>query len=118
MATDKGVYNTLNLVYLIVTGVFSVLYVWGLYNIPILAVGVRHLRRSSRGKSFSKFGKERLPMVSIIVPVKDEERVVGRLLKALLRMDYPVEKREIVIVEDGSVDKTVEISMKDQRGLR
>jgi len=41
--------------------------------------------------------------------VRDEERVVGRLLKALLRVDYPPEKREIIIVEDGSVDKTVEI---------
>jgi cellulose synthase/poly-beta-1,6-N-acetylglucosamine synthase-like glycosyltransferase len=50
-----------------------------------------------------------LPMVSIIVPVKDEEKVVGRLLEALLRLDYPPEKREIVIVEDGSVDKTVGI---------
>jgi cellulose synthase/poly-beta-1,6-N-acetylglucosamine synthase-like glycosyltransferase len=48
-------------------------------------------------------------MVSIIVPVRDEERVIGRLLEALLRLDYPLEKREILIVEDGSVDKTVEI---------
>jgi len=48
-------------------------------------------------------------MVSIIVPVKDEEKVVGRLLEAFLNADYPPEKKEIIIVEDGSVDKTVEI---------
>jgi len=41
--------------------------------------------------------------------VKDEEKVVGRLLDALLKLDYPPEKREIIIVEDGSTDKTVEI---------
>jgi cellulose synthase/poly-beta-1,6-N-acetylglucosamine synthase-like glycosyltransferase len=52
---------------------------------------------------------EELPTISIIVPVKDEEKVVGRLLEALLRLDYPPEKREIVVVEDGSVDKTVEM---------
>jgi cellulose synthase/poly-beta-1,6-N-acetylglucosamine synthase-like glycosyltransferase len=46
-------------------------------------------------------------MVSILVPVKDEERVVGRLLGALLKLDYPREKMEVVIVEGGSVDETV-----------
>jgi cellulose synthase/poly-beta-1,6-N-acetylglucosamine synthase-like glycosyltransferase len=53
-----------------------------------------------------------LPTVSIIVPVKNEERVVGRLLSALLNLDYPPEKREIIIVDDGSVDGTVGICTK------
>ena len=52
---------------------------------------------------------ERLPTVSIVVPVKDEEKVVGRLLEALLKLRYPPEKKEILIVEDGSTDRTVEI---------
>ncbi|MGQ9552156.1 MAG: glycosyltransferase, partial [Candidatus Bathycorpusculaceae bacterium] len=96
--------------YLVAVGILSVLYVWTLYNIPILAVGVRHLRRSGRkGRKASPSLVEGLPMVSIVVPVKDEERVIGRLLDALLRLDYPAEKREIIVVEDGSVDKTVEI---------
>jgi len=50
-----------------------------------------------------------LPTFSIIVPVKDEEKVVSRLLKSLLKLDYPPEKREIIVVEDGSVDKTAKI---------
>ena len=90
--------------------IFSVLYLWTLYNIPVLVVGVRHLRRAGQKKRKTLVVlEEKLPPVSIIVPVKDEARVVGRLLDALLRLDYPSEKREIVIVEDGSVDKTVEI---------
>jgi cellulose synthase/poly-beta-1,6-N-acetylglucosamine synthase-like glycosyltransferase len=55
---------------------------------------------------------ESLPTISIIVPVKDEEKVVDRLLGALLRLDYPPEKREILIVEDGSSDRTVKICME------
>jgi cellulose synthase/poly-beta-1,6-N-acetylglucosamine synthase-like glycosyltransferase len=56
-----------------------------------------------------------LPTVSIIVPVKDEEKVVGRFLKAFLNADYPRGKMEIVVVEDGSVDKTVEMCEKYAR---
>jgi len=90
--------------------VLSVLCAWAIYNIPILVAGVRHLRRTGeKRRKFSWLSKERLPTVSIIVPVKDEEKVVGRLLEAFLKVDYPPEKREIVIVEDGSVDKTVRI---------
>jgi len=55
---------------------------------------------------------EKLPTVSIIVPVKDEEKVVGRLLETFLNVDYPPEKREIIVVEDGSTDKTAEICEK------
>jgi len=97
----------------VAVAILSVLYVWTLYNIPILVAGVRHLRRSGeKERKFSSLSKDRLPTVSIIVPVKDEERVVGRLLKSLLKLDYPWEKKEIVVVEDGSVDKTVGICGK------
>jgi len=100
-------------VYVVAICILSVLYVWILYNIPILAVGVMHLRRSGRkGRKTSPLRGEKLPSVSIIVPVKDEELVVGRLIDALLRLNYPPEKREVIIVEDGSADKTVEICEK------
>jgi len=67
------------------------------------------MQSSRRGKKRLRLHLERLPLVSIIVPVKDEEKVVGRLLEALSRLDYPLEKKEIIIVEDGSADRTVEI---------
>jgi cellulose synthase/poly-beta-1,6-N-acetylglucosamine synthase-like glycosyltransferase len=93
--------------------ILSVLYVWTLYSIPILAVGVRHLRRTGRkGRNESRLPAEKLPTISIIVPVKNEELVVGRLIDALLKLDYPPEKKQILIVEDGSTDKTVKICEK------
>ncbi len=83
---------------------------WIVYNIPILAFGIKHLRQQGRkGKRNLSFDKRKLPLISILVPVKNEEKVIGRLLEALMRLDYPQEKKEIVIVEDGSTDKTVEI---------
>lgn len=99
--------NPLNL---LVVAMLSAVYIWTFYNLSILAVGVRHLQRSSKKlKEESSTGMEEFPKVSIVVPVKDEEKVIDRLLKALLRLDYPAERREILIVEDGSTDRTVEI---------
>lgn len=70
------------------------------------------LRAGRKKKETSKIREEELPTVSIIVPVKDEEKVASRLLKALLSLRYPPEKKEIIIVDDESKDKTVEICTK------
>ena len=91
--------------------IFSLLYAWTLYNIPVLAVGVKRLRRDGRGRAELPT-PEGLPTVSIIVPVKDEEKVVGRLLDAFLRVDYPPERMEVIVVEDGSTDKTVQVCIE------
>jgi cellulose synthase/poly-beta-1,6-N-acetylglucosamine synthase-like glycosyltransferase len=88
---------------------------WSVYNIPILAAGVRHLRRSRHLTTGKKEEKRRsLPSFSIVVPVRNEERVVGRLLDALLGLSYAGSK-EIVVVEDGSTDKTLDICLKYER---
>ena len=90
--------------------VLSVIYVYTLYNIPVMVAGVRHLRLLSQKKrTLSPKNEGKLPKVSILVPVKNEEKVIGRLLRALLNLDYPLQKMEIIIVNDGSTDKTVEI---------
>lgn len=102
----------MNPLYIVAVLVLSLLYVWTIYNIPILVVGVRKLRSSNRKKRLPSGNNKRLPTMSIIVPVKDEEKVVGRLLKALMKTHYPHYKREIVVVEDGSVDRTAEICKK------
>ncbi|MEM3443174.1 MAG: glycosyltransferase family 2 protein, partial [Candidatus Bathyarchaeia archaeon] len=102
----------LNIVYILLIFALFLVLAWSLYNLPILAVGVRHLRRS-RKKIHEKFSYEKkLPTFSIIVPVKNEEQVIGRLLSALSKLNYPKDKMEIIVVEDGSNDKTLEICMK------
>jgi biofilm PGA synthesis N-glycosyltransferase PgaC len=48
-----------------------------------------------------------LPFVSVIVAAYCEETVIERTLAALLALDYP--RYEILVVDDGSTDRTVEI---------
>ena len=49
------------------------------------------------------------PMVSIIVAARDEEEFIGECLASLLRLEYPPQKLEIIVVNDGSSDRTAEI---------
>src|SRR5215216_5166339 len=50
---------------------------------------------------------DELPFVSVVVAAYCEEAVIERTLAALLALDYP--RYEIVIVDDGSTDRTVEL---------
>ena len=99
----------MNPLYLIMILVISLLYVWTIYNIPIVVAGVKNLCSNRLKKKIFSKNKKQLPLVSIIVPVKNEEKVIGRLLTALAGADYPSDKKEIIIVEDGSTDNTAQI---------
>ncbi|NIO44622.1 MAG: glycosyltransferase [Candidatus Aenigmarchaeota archaeon] len=52
----------------------------------------------------------RHPSVSIIVPAYNEEKVIGKTIKSLKKLIYPKNKLELIIVNDGSTDKTGEIA--------
>ena len=83
--------------------------VWNLYSIPALTFGFRNMVRKKGDKPNSVKKASRLPVVSIIVPAKNEERVIGRLLRSLLNLDYPSSKLEILVVDDNSTDRTGEV---------
>jgi glycosyltransferase involved in cell wall biosynthesis len=50
------------------------------------------------------------PFVSIVVPVLNGEETIGDCLASLLRVDFPDERREIIVVDNGSRDRTVAIA--------
>lgn len=47
------------------------------------------------------------PVISVIVPAYNEEKVIQLTIDALLETEYP--NKEIILVDDGSKDKTLEI---------
>ncbi len=49
------------------------------------------------------------PRVSITVPVYNEEAQIRGTIESLLRIDYPADRRQILIVSDASSDRTDEI---------
>ncbi len=50
------------------------------------------------------------PYVSIIVPAKNEAGILGNCLDALFVLDYPREKYEVIVIDNGSTDGTVRIA--------
>lgn len=53
-----------------------------------------------------------LPSVAIVVAAYNEERDIGNLLDSLMKLDYPKKKLEIIVVDDGSTDRTPKIVSK------
>ena len=67
----------------------------------------RPVRRSS-GQS-SREGSDRssaTPAVTAVMVVRNEEAVIAHKLENLLTLDYPEEKLDVVVVSDGSSDRT------------
>ena len=98
----------LNLLYALLAVAFLAVYAWSFYNLPILVAGIRSARKSKKRTGESSVVHGDLPSVSIVVPVKNEKKVIGRLLDALAGLDYPAGKKEIIVVEDGSSDGTLD----------
>ena len=46
------------------------------------------------------------PFVSVVVPVLDRAAMIGDLLASLAAQDHPSERREIIVVDNGSTDGT------------
>ncbi len=50
-----------------------------------------------------------LPFVSVVIPALNEERTIRECLASVVELDYPPERREILVVDNGSTDRTAEI---------
>ena len=68
------------------------------------------LRGSLKEKKITFNGlPEELPFVSVIIPARNEEANIEACLRSLEESTYPMEKFELIVVNDMSEDKTSEI---------
>ncbi len=52
--------------------------------------------------------------VAILIPAYNEEKTIGEVLKAIPRRYFKVDALEVVVISDGSTDKTAEIARQNQ----
>jgi glycosyltransferase involved in cell wall biosynthesis len=50
--------------------------------------------------------QKKAPIITIIVPVLNQERFIGRCLRSILSQNFNRDDFEVIVVNDGSTDKT------------
>ncbi|MGC8996151.1 MAG: glycosyltransferase [Thermoplasmata archaeon] len=76
--------------------------VYSIYQIVIIFYGINKLKIKS-----NLADPEYDDFISILIPAKNEEKVIGRCLDSILKQDY--QNYEVIVVEDGSTDNTFNI---------
>ncbi|MCD4666796.1 glycosyltransferase family 2 protein [archaeon] len=87
----------------------SVIAIWFVYFILLYLVIFWLLVFFSKGVKDDNLKIKKYPLVSIVIPAYNEEKNIAQTIKSTLKLDYPKNKMEILIVNDGSKDKTSEV---------
>ena len=102
--------------------VLSVIFIWFMiaYQLILTTAGFFHNWNSAKEKkSIENMTHFDNPRVCILIPAHNEETVIEKTLEAMIRLDYPTDKLEILVINDGSSDRTGEIveslSKRDRR---
>ena len=83
------------------------LFVIGLTTIfGIHALRVVLARPRSEPELMSNDALANCPIVSLLVAAKNEEAVIGNLVRTLCSQDYPDERYEVWVIDDNSTDQT------------
>jgi cellulose synthase/poly-beta-1,6-N-acetylglucosamine synthase-like glycosyltransferase len=67
------------------------------------------LARQSRQAHASAAEEQAWPSLTILVAARNEERRIGEKLEDILAQDYPVDRRQVLVVSDGSTDGTANV---------
>jgi cellulose synthase/poly-beta-1,6-N-acetylglucosamine synthase-like glycosyltransferase len=92
--------------YLVVT-LTAIVADWSIYNASLVLLGLAARDKSPRAYSGVTF--------SLIVPAKNEGKVLGRLLERLAHQQYDKSSYEVIVVEDSSTDNTYEVCLEYSR---
>lgn len=90
---------------------YLVLFTTLFFEVFLLVTYLSKPARLRRNKPLTDY----TPSVAIVVPCYNEQNTIGGTIKSILALDYPKDKLQIMLVDDGSKDNTAAVmdSYKD-----
>jgi len=92
--------------------VLSVIFIWFMiaYQLILTIAGFFHNWNSAKEKiAIDGMTHLQYPEVCVLIPAHNEEKVIRRTVEAMMGFDYPFDKLKILVINDGSSDRTGEI---------
>ncbi|VVB61385.1 Glycosyltransferase AglI [uncultured archaeon] len=83
---------------------FSDIVFWAVYFFSLYVSVFLMLTFLEKPQDFRKL--KILPSVSVVVPAYNEEGSIGKTIESLMKLDYPKDRLQIIVVNDGSADNT------------
>ena len=90
---------------LFITIIIWVAYVISVY-FSIFLLLVYFDKKSIFQKERSSLNLPQHPLVSILIPAYNEENTIIRTMESVYNLEYPKEKMEVIVIDDGSQDTT------------
>jgi cellulose synthase/poly-beta-1,6-N-acetylglucosamine synthase-like glycosyltransferase len=91
--------------------VVAVILIWFMiaYQFVLTVFGYVNYLRSMREKRRLDGREFDYPSCAILIPAHNEEKVIEKTLEAMLALRYPAGRVRVIVVNDGSTDRTQEI---------
>ncbi len=85
---------------------FSIIFIYGLYFAVLGFLGVikknKNIEISSKKKNY----------FAILIPARNEEKVIGNLIDSLNNLDYPKDKYQVYVIPNNCSDNTKSVAIK------
>jgi len=86
----------------------SILFFFGSHGFNMVYYYFKTFNKRTVDLEESEFHMDEYPVVTVQIPLYNEQYVITRLIDSVLRMDYPKDKLEVQILDD-STDETTQI---------
>ncbi len=89
----------INLIFSIISWIYSIMMI---HFVIFGIVGLFKKKKFPETKTFNRYG--------LIIPARNEEKVVGGLIESILNSDYPKDKLEIFVIAHNCTDSTAQVA--------
>lgn len=106
------------------SSILAILLVWiiaartsllGLYSVAITGFLIFMYAAASRYRPVPDLGYR--PEITVVIPAKNEMEVIESVIRTVFHSDYPQDKMRVVVVDDGSTDRTWDGMLRAKQDL-